>query len=188
MVIDQSSFSIRRHPTIRLNIFLCNLSSSWRRPLVIGKTTITKRIDGPILASKYFSRSRRDTLWSNNTCLCLWNDAHVALFRFENSIVARSDGDVTHPRQPRLHYLWGLRRLQQMRIGDLNTAAFGSERRVQGFLPNRSTEAIQTAFPRQTTMGGPMAKRRGGALAEEGQEWPCNWIAGNFCIISASIN
>ena len=63
--------------------------------------------------------------------------------------------------------MWGLRRLQQMRISDLNTTAFGHEHRVQGLVPNWSSEAVQTVVPGQTAMGGTVAQRRGGAVAEE---------------------
>ena len=66
--------------------------------------------------------------------------------------------------------MWGFRRLQQMRISDLNTTAFGNEHRVQGLVPSRSAEAVQTAVPGQPAMGGTVAQRRGGTVAEEIKE------------------
>ena len=66
--------------------------------------------------------------------------------------------------------MWGLRRLQQMRISDLNATAFGHEHRVQGLVPNWSSEAVQTVVPGQTAMGGAVAQRRGRTVAEEIKE------------------
>ena len=59
----------------------------------MGRIVIPNSIAGPMHASKYFSRSRRDTLWSSRTLLCLWNDAHADRFRLENSILARDEAD-----------------------------------------------------------------------------------------------
>ena len=103
MVTFQSSPSIRRHPTIRRSIFLCNTFIFWSWNLDIGSTAIQNKSAEPTQASKYFNLKCENALWSSNIDLCLWKDAQATRCRFLNSIFIRLEADVKS-RRPR--YLW----------------------------------------------------------------------------------
>ena len=103
MVTFHSSSSIRRQPTIRRNIFLCNMSIVWNWDLDINNTAIPNKSTGPTQASKYFNLKYRDTTWSNKANLCLYKNAQAARWRFWNSIFIRFEEEVGK-RRPR--YLW----------------------------------------------------------------------------------
>ena len=86
MLTFKSSPSIRRHPTIRRSVFLCNISIFCSWDLDICNTTIPNKSAVPTQTSTYFYLKRKDTSCFIDTDLCLWKDAQAARYQFGNSI------------------------------------------------------------------------------------------------------
>ena len=94
IVIDLSSFSIRHHPAIRLIMFLCSMSSSWRRALVIDKTIIQKTF---MTQYSYRNSSTAVVVTHCGPITHVYVCEMMPILSFSDwniSVIARSDGDV----------------------------------------------------------------------------------------------
>ena len=89
IVSFQCSSSTRRDTIVRLIIFRCIPSNYWNWVFDIGNTGMSNHSAGPMLATKYLSRTCRYTSCLNNVTLYFAKAAYALQLRLRNSVITR---------------------------------------------------------------------------------------------------